>query len=180
MATSTGQYACSRILAWRTPLPDREAWQATVYRVARSQIQPKRPCAHRCKTFFACGSSAPVQVEREGGAATWLAGALAAPSVQGHNCLCCRSYGPIRVFFRASGSWQSEGLFGQSFSIAPPIQALRGLPCLGSFSVVWHIRLIERCPWLGSYSVVPCVRCLMGQTLYCSAAYACGWGKRLW
>ena len=25
------------ILAWRTPLPDREAWQATVYRVAKSQ-----------------------------------------------------------------------------------------------------------------------------------------------
>ena len=26
---------CS-VLAWRTPLPDREAWQATVYRVAES------------------------------------------------------------------------------------------------------------------------------------------------
>ena len=39
----------SRSLAWTTPLlPDREAWQATVYRVAR----PKRPCMHRCKTFF--------------------------------------------------------------------------------------------------------------------------------
>ena len=31
---------------------------------------------------------------------------------------------------------QSKGLFGQSFSIALPIQALRGLPCLGSFSVL--------------------------------------------
>ena len=28
-----------------------------------------------------------------------------------------------------------EGLFGQSFSVAPSIQVLRGLPCLGSFSV---------------------------------------------
>ena len=43
-------------------------------------------------------------------------------------------------FFWASCSWQSEGLFGQSFSIAPPIQAFRRLPCLGSFSVVWCIR----------------------------------------
>ena len=34
--------------------------------------------------FFACGSSAPVRVEREGDAAVWLAGTLAAPSVQGH------------------------------------------------------------------------------------------------
>ena len=52
------------------------------------------------------------------------------------DCLHCRSYGPIRVFFQASCSWRSEGLFAQSFSIAVPIQALRGLPCLGSFSVV--------------------------------------------
>ena len=52
------------------------------------------------------------------------------------DCFCCRSYGSIRVFFWASCSWPSEGLFGQSFSIALPVQALRGLPCLGSFSVV--------------------------------------------
>ena len=38
---------------------------------------------HTCKTFFACGSSALVRVEREGGAAAWLAGTLAAQSVQG-------------------------------------------------------------------------------------------------
>ena len=43
------------------------------------------------------------------------------------------------VFFPASCSWRSEGLFGQSFSVALPIQALRGLPCLGSFSLVWCI-----------------------------------------
>ena len=39
---------------------------------------------HRHKTFFACGSSAPVRAEREGGAAAWLVGTLEAPSVQGH------------------------------------------------------------------------------------------------
>ena len=42
------------------------------------------PWAHRHKSFFACGCSAPVSVEREGGAAAWLEGTLAAPSVQGH------------------------------------------------------------------------------------------------
>ena len=72
--------------------------------------------------------------------------------------LCQRSYGPIRVFFRASCSWQSEGLFGQSFSIALPIQALkraslpgfllccsvhqahRGTPLTGVLLCNWHIR----------------------------------------
>ena len=43
---------------------------------------------------------------------------------------------------------------GQSVSVAPPLQALRGLACLGSFSVVWHVRHIEgplrhmQPPWL--------------------------------
>ena len=33
---------------------------------------------------FACGSSAPVRVEHEGGTAAWLDGTLVAPSVQGY------------------------------------------------------------------------------------------------
>ena len=31
----------SGILAWRNPIPDREAWQATVHRVTKSQTLPK-------------------------------------------------------------------------------------------------------------------------------------------
>ena len=34
--------------------------------------------------FFACGSSAPVRVEHEGGTAAWLERTLLAPNVQGH------------------------------------------------------------------------------------------------
>ena len=100
-------------------------------------------------------------------------------------------------FFRASCSWQSEGLFSQSFSVALPIQALRGLPCLGSFSVVLQVRHIEgplarvllyrsahqalkRASWVGSYSS-SVVRRLMDQPLYCSAADAVVCGReRLW
>ena len=52
-------------------------------------------------------------------------------------------------FFRASCSWRSESLFSQSFSVAPPLQALRGFPCLGSLSVVRHIRHIEGAPLAG-------------------------------
>ena len=44
----------------------------------------KQPCVHRRKTFFACGSSAPVRVECEGGSAAWLLGTLVVPSVQRH------------------------------------------------------------------------------------------------
>ena len=65
------------------------------------------------------------------------------------DCLHCRSYGPIRVFFSASYNWRSAALFGLSFSTAPPVQALKGLPCLGSFSVVWCIRHIEGAPGWG-------------------------------
>ena len=74
----------SSILAWRTPLPDREAWWAIVYRVTKSWTLPKGPCVPRHRTFFACGISAPVRVEYEGGTAAWLVGTLVAPNVQGY------------------------------------------------------------------------------------------------
>ena len=97
----------------------------------------------------------------------------------------------------ASCSWWSEDLFGQSFSIAPPIHSLRGLPCLGSFSVQ-HIRHIERpplstgapcrsvhqslkgAPWVGSCSLGHCTRCLMGQTLLFSCQCWRMGRERLW
>ena len=81
--------------------------------------------------------------------------------------LCCRSYGPIRVFSRASCSWRSEGLFGQSFSIAPSVQTLRRLSCLSSFSLDRHIRHLQGQPRWDPF-VVQCVRSLMGQPLYSS------------
>ena len=62
---NTLQYSCLE-----SPFPDREAWQATVYRAAKTL--PKQPCAHGCKTSFACGSSVPLRLKHEGGAATWL------------------------------------------------------------------------------------------------------------
>ena len=90
------------------------------------------------------------------------------------DCLCHRSYGPIRVFFLAFYSWWSKGLFGQSFSVALTIQALRGRPCLRSFSVVQCIRHIKGPPWLGFYSVGQLVRHLKGQpgwALLCNSVH---------
>ena len=67
-----------------------------------------------------------------------------------------RSYGPIRSFFKTLVA----GLFGQSFSIALPIQALRGLPYLGSFSAVPCVRYIKGPPGWSLYSVGRCTRYL--------------------
>ena len=136
-----------------------------------------------------------MRVEHEGGASTWLVETLVAPSVQGHWLPPLQELGPIGVFFRASCIWQSEELFGQSFSIALPFQALRGLPCLGPFSVVWSVRhraggplagvllcssvhqSLKGAPWVGP-TLVQCVKHLMVQPLYCSAAEAGVWGER--
>ena len=46
------------------------------------------------------------------------------------------------------------------------------LPCILAHQV------LKGAPWVGSCFVVQCVRCLMGQPLYCSAADAGMWGKR--
>ena len=46
----------------------------------------------------ACASSVPVRVEREGGAAAWLAGTLAAPSVQGHGLPLPQELWPYQSF----------------------------------------------------------------------------------
>ena len=90
----------------------------------------------------------------------------------------------------------------QCFSAAPPVQALRGLPGLGSLSVVQLIRHIEGppsppppiaagvllcrlvhptltgAPWMESCSVVQCLWLFIGQALCCLAANAGMWGER--
>lgn len=91
----------SSSLAWRSPSlkekPGRP--QATVHRVAKSWTQPKQPCVHRRKNFFAYGSSSPVRVEREDGAAAWLAGTLMEPSVQGHALPLLQELWPYQSLF---------------------------------------------------------------------------------
>ena len=61
---------------------------------------------HKTLVFFACGRSAPVRAEREGGAAAWLAGTLAALSVQGHKISPMAGVMALsESFFGASCSW---------------------------------------------------------------------------
>ena len=49
--------------------------------------------------LLACGGSAPVRVEREGGAAAWLVGTLVTPSVQGHRLPPLQELGPCQSLF---------------------------------------------------------------------------------
>jgi len=46
-------------------------------------------------------------------------------------------------FFEPLVAGNQKASLASFFSAAPPVQALRGLPCLGSFSVVQCIRHIE-------------------------------------
>ena len=165
LLANTLQYSCLE-----SPAPWQRSLAGHSLQGRKESDTTKAPCMHRHKTFFACGSSAPVRVESEGGTAAWLAGTWHCQAYRDTDCPHHRCYGPIRISFWASCSWRSEGLFGQSFSITPLIQALRGLPCLGSFSVVRHVRHIEGPPWLESYSVDWHFRHLKGHT---------GWGPIL-
>ena len=115
------------------------------------------------RLFFACGSSAPERFEHEGGAAAWLVGTLVATSVQGQGLPPWQALWPHQSLFSSSLLQPAiRRPLGQSFSIAPPIQALGGLPCPESFSVVWRGRHTEGPPWLGSYPVDPLIRHLKG------------------
>jgi len=161
------QYSCLE----NTP-PWQRSLAGQVYRLAKSRTQLKWPCAHRHKTFF------PVAALSQWELNVKVAQLLDLQGTWGHQL--CRDTTGIRalsVFFESLVAGNQKSSL-DNCSISPPIQALRGFPCLESFSVVQCIRCIEESPWLGSYSVVPCNGCLMNQPLYCSAANAGVWGER--
>ena len=171
----------SSILVWRTPLPDREAWQATIHRAAESRTLTKWPCAHRCKDFFLPIAALPQwALSKKVAQLLGLRGPRWSQVFRGSDCLRWRSYGPIKVFFPASCSWQSESLFGQSFSIDLPIQAHRGAPLAGVLFCGSGHQALKGAPgwgpalqfsasgiWWASVSIVHCPCWLV-------------WGERLW
>ena len=83
MATSIGQYTPVFLSGEPLSLTEKPGRPQSIgsQRVGHDQSNPE--CID-ARLFFACGSSAPVRVECEGGTAAWLAGTLMAPSVQGH------------------------------------------------------------------------------------------------
>ena len=127
------QYSCLETPPSLTHKPGRPQSTGS-QRVGHDRSSPERTDT---RYFFV-----PVRVEHEGVTAAWLVDTLAVPSVQGHGLPPPQELCPYQsLFSTASCSWQSEGLFGQSFSVALPVQALRWLPNLGSFSVVWLISI---------------------------------------
>ena len=129
---------------------------------------------YRCKTFFFLWLLCPSE-----GWAWRRCSCLACRDPGGAKCAGTQTSSTIgvmalSVIFWASCSWWSEFLFGQSFSTALPIQALRGLPCLESISIVQCVRHIEGSLWLRSYSVDQCIRHLKGHpggVLLCSSVH---------
>ena len=94
---------CSSIFAWRThsrtEKPGRP--QSTgPQRVEQDQSNPECIDARLCLfVCLACGSSAPVRVEHEGGAAAWVARTLVASNVQGHRLLPLQESWPYQSLF---------------------------------------------------------------------------------
>ena len=72
---------CPSILAWRTPPPWQRSLGGHSLQGHRELDMTEATLVHRHKISFACGSSAPLRVKHEGGAAAWLVGTLVAPSV---------------------------------------------------------------------------------------------------
>ena len=158
MVTRIGQY---------TPvfLPGREAWQATVYRAVNSWTLPKQPCMHRCRFLFVY-FFLPVAALPQWELSVKMAQLLGLRGPWKHqvcrdmDCVHPRSYGPVSLSEPLSGD---QNPFLASLSLALPVQALRGLPCLGSFSVVGCKRHTEGPPWLESCAVDRRVRHLKGR-----------------
>ena len=162
-------------------------------RVGHDQSGP----VHKDARYFACGSSAPVRIEHEGGTAPWLAGTLVVPSVQGHGLPPLQELWPYQSFFKplvagdqrplwpgflhtsaSSGTWRAP-LPGVLLCHSGR-QAHRGAPWLGSCSSDLCIRHLKGHPRWGPTLWFSKSGVWWGQCLYCSAAYAGLLGERLW
>ena len=169
MATSICQYTPYFCLE---NSPDREAWPNSVHRVAKSWTRWKQPCMHRHKTFFACGSSAPVRVEHEDGTAASVTGTLAVPSVQGRglpqpqelwpyqslfSSLCYLAIrSPLWLVFLCSSARSGRGPSGVLLCCLVH-QAHRGAPLAGVLLCRSTHQALKGGPWVGSYSVALCI-----------------------
>ena len=89
----------SSILAWRTPSLTEKPGRPQSIGLQRVGLNQSNPMYIDARHFFACGSPAPVTVDGEGGAAAWLAGSLAAPSVPGRGLPPPQEFWPYQSLF---------------------------------------------------------------------------------
>ena len=106
-----------------------------------------------------------MRVECEGGAAAWLAGTLAATSVQGHGLPWLQELWPYQSFFKPLVAGDQKASLA---SLSPYLCQFRHVE--GVLLCRSVCQALKGAPWVGSYSEVQCIRRLMAQALYCSAA----------
>ena len=87
------------ILAWRTLSLKEKSGRPQSTGSQRVRHNRSNPACIDARIFFASGSSAPVRVECETGAAAWLAGTLVEPSVQGHALPLLQELRPYQSLF---------------------------------------------------------------------------------
>ena len=92
-ATSIGQYAPVFLPGEPPSLTEKPT------RSQRVRHYRSKPAHIDARLFFACGSSAPVRVDCEGGAAAWLVGILVVPSVEGHGLPLLQELWPYQSLF---------------------------------------------------------------------------------
>ena len=110
------QYSCLP-----TP-PPREAWETTVYRVTKVEYYWIDPECIDARRLLPVAALPHWELSMKVAQLPGLQGPWWLQVCKDTDCLCYRSYGPIReYFFWASCSWWSEDLLGQSFSVVLPI-----------------------------------------------------------
>ena len=135
MATSIGQYTPVFLPGEPHSLTEKPGRPQSMglQRVGHYQ---SNPVCIDMRLFFACGSPATVIAECEGGPGAWLAGILVVSSVQRHGLSPLQELWPYKSLFSSLLYLAIRRSLRPVFLLAPPIQALRGLPCLRSFSAV--------------------------------------------
>ena len=116
MATSIGQYT-PVFLPGEHPSLTKKPGRPQSTELQRVRHDRNDPACIDTRHFFACGSSAPVRVEHEGGPAAWLVGTLGRQVCRNTDCLCCRSYGPAAA---AAKSFQSCLTMCDPIDSSPP------------------------------------------------------------
>ena len=135
MATSTGQYTPVFLPGEPRSLTEKPGRPQSVGLQRVGHYQSNSVCID-VRLFFACGSPAPVTVECEGGTGAWLAGILVVSSVQRHGLSPPQELWPYKSLFSSLLYLVIRRSLWPVFLLAPPVQALRRLPCLRSFSAV--------------------------------------------
>ena len=144
----------SSVLAWRTPFPDKEAWQAAVFRATKSWTLPKRPSVRRHKSFFCLWQLWPSEAEVKVAQLHGSWGPWQCPACRDRAYLCRQSYSPLRDFFEPLVVAIRRPLRPVFLYISAHSGTYRA-PLPGVLLCCSACQARRGAPWLGFSSVVP-------------------------